>query len=376
MEIYQSILIHPQVHGGRCSGQLQISVNELVFTSEEILYKISFSNLSINAGGAGNRFVFFKDKTQEEISIYTSDKAVLKNSYIAANHSFKKEVSDSHKALKKPLIAIFTVIVLIAAFIGSLFFFKDAMVESLANQVPLEWEKTAGDKLFNTLSLQYHFIKNDSLKKEFMKVGAPLFSQVEKQGYKIDLYFVNDPTINAFALPGGKVIIQSGLIQNAKSWEEVMGVLSHELAHVTRRHHIRGIINNVGIFVILSAVVGDVSALTGVFANVGGELASLSNSRDFENEADETGLQYLEKGKINPAGMISFFETLKKEHATALDSTLNSTVDLSFLSTHPDTQARIDNLKNRVKDIDQKDIKPLPANFEDFKKALLKVKEE
>ncbi|MBL0078159.1 MAG: M48 family metallopeptidase [Bacteroidetes bacterium] len=116
------------------------------------------------------------------------------------------------------------------------------MVSSLPNQVPIEWEKKAGDKLFTTMSLQYKFIQNDSLKKVFLKISDPLFKQVEKDGYKIDLYFVKDPTINAFALPGGKVIIQTGLIENAKSWEEVMGVLGHELAHVTKRHHIRSMI--------------------------------------------------------------------------------------------------------------------------------------
>jgi beta-barrel assembly-enhancing protease len=189
------------------------------------------------------------------------------------------------------------------------------------------------------------------------------------------LYFVKNSEINAFALPGGKVIIQTGLIENAKSWEEVMGVLSHELSHVTRRHHIRGIINNVGIFAILSAFVGDVSALAGTFANLGGELASLSNSRDFENEADQTGWDYLVKAKINPSGFISFFETLKKEteKETVIDSTLNKSIDLSFLSTHPNTQERIDNLKQKLKS-NKDTYKSLPNNFDAFKKALLKLK--
>jgi Zn-dependent protease with chaperone function len=369
---YEAIIIHPEVKGGRCSGELEISFSDIIFTSEEISYKFSLNNLAINAGGAGNRYIFLKDLNQDIISIYTSDKSIFKDSNIISNEKLANEIKKSKNTINKPLIIVGIVLMIIILGITSLFFFKDKMVEGIANQVPKEWEKTAGDKLFNTMSLQYHFIKNDSLKKEFLKVAAPLFKQVEKDGTKIEIYFVKDPTINAFALPGGKVIIQTGLIQNAETWEEVLGVLGHELAHVTRRHHVRGIINNIGIFAILSAAFGDVSALAGTFANMGGELASLSNSRDFENEADETGLKYLENAQINPQGMVTFFETLKKEHQTELDSTLNKTVDLSFLSTHPNTQDRIDNLKKQIKNYPNKNYITLANNFKSFKEALLK----
>ncbi len=375
MKTYQSVIIHPDVAGGRCGGEINITTNEIVFSSSEIEYKIALKHLSLTAGGAGNRFVFLKDNHQELISIYTADKSILKDSAIISNKLLSQDLAQSKKILNKSFLGIYISLGVLVAFLLSLYFFRNLMVENIAKHVPQSWEKTAGDKLFATLALQYHFVKHDSLKKEFLKVGAPLFSQIEKEGYNIDLYFVKDPTINAFALPGGKVIIQTGLIQNAQSWEEVLGVLGHELAHVSRRHHIRGIVNNVGIFALLTAVSGDVSAIAAMFAQFGGELASLANSRDFENEADETGLQYLENAKINPAGMISFFETLKKETSTTLDSTLNSKVDLSFLSTHPNTQDRIDNLKKQAGKIHDTAFVVLPANFASFKHALLNIKE-
>ena len=102
-------------------------------------------------------------------------------------------------------------------------------------------------------------------------------------------------------------------------------------------------------------------------------MASLSNSRSFENEADETGWDYLVNAKMNPKGLISFFETLKKEHETEVESTVKESIDLSFLSTHPDTQNRIDHLKQKEKKLNQK-FTPLPNNFNDFKAALLKIK--
>ena len=372
MQTYSAILIHPEVPGGRCSGLLHTKPDGLYLESEHLNYYIPYDKLQLTAGGAGNRFVFLKDKTQEEISVYTSEKSILKDQEITSNPLLGKDVEDSQKSLAKtwtvPLLVFGVLILLIAG----LYFAKDAMVRGIANQVPVEWEQKAGDQLFTGLSMQYHFVKNDSLKKEFLRVGAPLFSQVEKQGYKIDLYFVKDPTINAFALPGGKVIVQTGLIANAKSWEEVMGVLGHELAHVTERHHVRGIINNIGIYTLVATFFGDVTAISGTLASVGGDLASLSNSRTFENEADEKGWDYLVEGKINPNGLISFFETLKKEHETGMDTLIHKNVDLSFLSTHPNTQERIEHLKEKAKNY-KGTPKPLDGNFQNFKDALLKT---
>ena len=344
----------------------------MYFESDLLNYVIPFSKLQLNTGGAGNRFVFLKDKTQNEISVYTSEKSILKDPEITSNPLLGKDVTHAKKSLNTSWTAPLLILGILILLLGGLYLAKDAMVRGIANQVPIEWEQKAGDQLFTGLAMQYHFVKNDSLKKEFLRVGAPLFSQVESQGYKIDLYFVKDPTINAFALPGGKVIVQTGLIANAKSWEEVMGVLGHELAHVTERHHVRGIINNIGIYTLIATFFGDVTAISGTLASVGGDLASLSNSRAFENEADEKGWEYLVEGKINPNGLISFFETLKKEHETGMDTLIHKNVDLSFLSTHPNTQERIEHLKEKAKNYTDTP-KPLSGNFETFKQALLKT---
>lgn len=368
MTTFSSVLIHPDVVGGRCSGTMYLDQFNVCFNADEIKYTIPLHLLQINAGGSGNRFIFFSNKDQNAISIYTSDKSILKSEVLANNSLFKEHIKSTKKTLNKSLIGTLSFFAIIFLLVGGLYLFKDKMVSKLANQVPVEWERKAGDKLFSTMALQYKFIQNDSLKKVFLKISDPLFKQVEKDGYKIDLYFVKDPTINAFALPGGKVIIQTGLIENAKSWEEVMGVLGHELAHVTKRHHIRSMINSVGLFAILSAFLGDISSLAGTFANLGGNLATLANSRSFENEADNEGWRMLQKAKINPKGMISFFETLKADHTTKMDTLINNTIDLSFLSTHPNTQQRIDNLKMKGTNDPNKYL-VLPNNYNKFKDA-------
>ena len=344
MKNYEAILIDTTISSGRVSGVLTIYSDRVEFLSDSKTIEISNTFLKITAGGAGNRLIFFSDCNINDLSIYTDDKKVLKNEFLINNHLLAGQLKSSKKVVRKIIFSSIYVLSFFILLILGAYLAKDYFVEKLANQVPREWEKKAGDQLFKTISGQYKIVENDSLKKVFLEVAKPLLNQIEKKGVKIELYFVEDPSINAFALPGGKVIIQSGLLENSKSWEEVLGVLSHELAHVTRRHHIRGIINNMGLYVILSTLIGDVTALAGTIGNLGGELASLSNSRAFETEADETGWGYLVKGHINPKGMISFFETLDKKHGTKMDGYL------AFMSTHPETKNRIKNLKAKLKE--------------------------
>ena len=117
------------------------------------------------------------------------------------------------------------------------------------------------------------------------------------------------------------------------------------------------------------------SALLATIGNMGGDLAALSNSRTFEYEADETGWNYLVTSNINPKGMVSFFETLQKQNASKVDSVMKETIDLSFLSTHPDTQDRINRLNEKIKVLPS-NFRVLPSNFDSFKERLKAIKQQ
>lgn len=342
---FEAILMTSGTDGGRRSGQIHVLDTGVQFIGGEERLLIPFSNLAITAGGAANRLIFFNNTQKEVPTFYTTDKTILKHETLLRHPALLPQVKYSKRTLRKVRNSVLVFFAFCLISIGGLYLAKDYFVRKVAEQIPVSWEREAGDQLFKTLSLQYTFIKNDSLEQVFRKVAHPLLQQVAKKGVHVDIYFVNDPSINAFALPGGKVVIQSGLIQHAESWEEVLGVMGHELAHVTERHHARGIISNLGLYAILSAFFGDFSAIAGTMVSLGGDLASLANSRGYETEADNAGWDYLIKGKIHPRGMIAFFETLEKQHKGVAMSGY-----LSFLSTHPDTKERIANLRQRLKD--------------------------
>lgn len=362
MKKYAAILIDDALETRRTAGEIEVQSDQLIFSKESILRKIPLDNLEIKAGGANNRLVFLSDTMRPHFSIYTEDRSLLKNEYFIQRPSVKSQLGKTKSKTRRFVYSIWITLSLFLLLIVGLVLSKDWMVRQVAEKVPTSWEKKAGDHMFALIQSEKQLVEMDSLKKVFLRVADPLLQEARKKGVQVEVYFSKDPTINAYALPGGKVVIQYGLIQNAKSWEEVMGVMGHELAHVTERHHIRSLVNNMGIYAIVSAFFGDVSAIAGTLASTGSELESLSNSRKFETEADEQGLKFLVAAKMNPQGLLDFFKTLEKEHQSSLME------DLSFLSTHPVTADRVANLKKKMKHIKTK-FTPLPDDFSSFQKS-------
>ena len=155
---------------------------------------------------------------------------------------------------------------------------------------------------------------------------------------------VNDPSINAFALPGGPLYVNRGLIEAARSEDELAGVMAHEVAHVALRHGThqasKAYLAQAGLG-ILGGLLGQDSANTAqvinVIGGVGLNVLFLKYSRDAESEADATGAQIMARAGYDPVAMADFFELLRQKEGS-------SGSVATFFSDHPapaDREARI-----------------------------------
>jgi Zn-dependent protease with chaperone function len=144
---------------------------------------------------------------------------------------------------------------------------------------------------------------------------------------------VNVADVNAFALPGGHIVLLRGLIEYAETPAEVAGVLAHEVGHGIERHPAKGLIQQLGLMVLLSALLGgtDIAAVGG---DVVEQAAFSSYSRGLENEADRWALKLLNQAGINTSGLAAFFERLQAEEET------EQSLFAAFLSTHPAGETR------------------------------------
>lgn len=179
-------------------------------------------------------------------------------------------------------------------------------------------------------------------------VLRPLLAALGETPFHFQLMVVDAPEVNAFALPGGYVVVNSGLLAEAQSGEEVAAVLAHELSHVTLRHSTRRLAGGLGVSAALGLVLGVVDV--GAPAYGLAYLAGLGYERGQESEADEQGLSLAMRAGISPIGMATFFERLSK-----------SLRPPELLSTHPDPGDRAQRARNAARDFQPSRVLPAPA---------------
>lgn len=167
------------------------------------------------------------------------------------------------------------------------------------------------------------------------KVITQLDSAAGDAGDPISIIVVQSKTANAFALPGGHMVVMSGLIDRAKSANALAGVLAHEIGHVEAKHPTRLFVSNLGIAAILSLAFGDATGGT-ILAGAGQLALGSAYSRDFERFADKRAIEIMSALNFDISEVIPLLQTLvPKKSASSL---------FSLFASHPDMEGRINNL--------------------------------
>jgi len=197
-------------------------------------------------------------------------------------------------------------------------------------------------------------VTNDpELSQYIHSLGTRITSAGVNTNFPFTFLLVNNPDVNAFALPGGIVAINTGLLTLGDKESEVASVFAHEIAHITQRHIARNFANAKSFSVIsalslLGAIVaaayggGELGQAALITTTSGLQERQLAYTRSFEQEADRIGMQLLANAHIDPQGMPAFFEKLNKH------TQLNRGRIPEFLSSHPLTTNRISESKTRA----------------------------
>lgn len=309
--------------------------------------QISNNELTTYIGGSNNHLLFFK---ASDTSFYlTIEREFFKN---CPNVVVKKEY-ENFQAIKKKQWLIYTgVFICVCLFIWAAVSSRSILTRTLAHSVPFSIEKKLGDKLFELQKISLKLNENPKALKILDKQINRLRPYLEDEYQDFNFYISKDPNINAFAFPGGSIVLNQGLILSADSFDEILGVMAHELSHVTNRHVMRGIIYNISLFSIVNLLIGDISGIIAVVLENGGSLLSLKFSKDMEIEADKSGVRLMEEAGLNLNGLISFLEKLREEEKKMLEKiSLDGEIAeklAPFFSTHPATEDRINYLSQLV----------------------------
>ncbi|MFB6257611.1 MAG: M48 family metallopeptidase [Flavobacteriales bacterium] len=201
--------------------------------------------------------------------------------------------------------------------------------------ISVEREEALGDKVVNTLFEETGMLEeleDKKVKGAIRRIEGRLVEEVGLTDYEYNVRIIESEKVNAFTLPGGHIIVCSGLIEFAQDPEEVASVLAHEIGHVEKRHVIDRLVREIGKGTLFSVMGG--SAGSSVAKNILTNSISAGFNRQQEREADDYALRLLEKSRIAPKNMGELFKRLREKK-------YDGTANLVFLKSHPDINSRI-----------------------------------
>ena len=318
---------------------------------------IAFTDMSVEAGGLDHDqlVVSWGDGTSRR-TVYLKDPALIVAFRRAAPSQLTahleraaeqvRRARHSHRLLWSSVAGVLIGLVLF------LWFGSDLVVEWAVARIPLEWEQKLGETVYQDFLSKETVLKDGPAVSAVQEMTQRLTEKIPNSPYKFQVSVVQSPVVNAFALPGGYVVVFTGLMNKAESGEEVAGVLSHELNHVLQRHGLERMVTMLGLAAVVGIVLGDQQGVLGLAKQLGMELATLKFGRAQETEADLTGLRLLSDARIAPDGMIRFFERLSEKDKERVE----------LFSTHPMSAGRAERLKAELAALPKRE--PVPFTFE------------
>lgn len=211
------------------------------------------------------------------------------------------------------------------------------------NLISIEEEWQLGARLARDIEQQMPMVRDPQALAYVNRVGRQMVAQTNMANLPFEFHIVNDPSVNAFAIPGGHVYVHTGLIAAADNASELAGVIAHEVSHITARHATEQLSRQYGISILASLVLGqNPAAYQQILAQILAAGALARYSRAAEEEADRLGLQAMHAAGYNPQGMVTMFEELlarQQRQPGAVER---------FFSSHPLTQDRIREAQARI----------------------------
>ncbi|MGE0153430.1 MAG: M48 family metallopeptidase [Reyranellaceae bacterium] len=202
----------------------------------------------------------------------------------------------------------------------------------VAPLVPQSWERELGDLVLAEFSGRFGVCNAPEGSQALQRLTGPLIAAAGREE-ETKVVVVKSRLVNAFALPGGRIVLFDGLIQEAVAPDEVAGVFAHELGHVVHRHPMRGLLRQMGIGLLRRMALGGYGDAVDIAGSLGESVLVLSNGREAEREADVAALGYLAAAGLKQNGLHDFFARMAAKG--------DAGAELGILSTHPALDERM-----------------------------------
>jgi predicted Zn-dependent protease len=230
--------------------------------------------------------------------------------------------------------------------------------------VSQQQEVEMGQSYAQQINAQLPIVQDAELNRYINVLGDSIAGLTARGELDWHFYIVDSPDVNAFAVPGGFVYINRGLIERSDRLDELAGAMGHEIGHVVKRHSVKQMEQqqkaNIGVTLacVLTSICQSQAAQAAI--NVGAGAVFASFSRKDEEEADQEGIKNVVRAGISPEGFPSLFQKLLDERKSAPDAVSN------WFATHPTEESRISATQSTINTYDPALLRTLTTDSQAF----------
>ena len=317
LELMEGGVFDDALESGRMGGTVSFDSQGVSLTQHDgsRAWSIGWHEVTVTEGGASGKMLFFRHR-ETGVMIFTEAKGALEAAEQAAGAGYEAiwvEVR-AHASKRRFSEGGLWGLLLASVVLGiwGLFWLASDGVDYAVQQMPTSVDRTLGDSAKDSMSDFGEPVKDEEVRAlcmaifDALKVHAP-----QDQGFEYRLEVLQNEMPNAFAMPGGQMVILTGLLEILDTPEEVAGVLAHELAHVYRRHSLKRLLQATGLITLGQIAMGDVAGAAGMLAGAAGMAALQHYSREAEEDADRQGTELMHRAGIDPENLAEAFRKLQ-----------------------------------------------------------------
>jgi predicted Zn-dependent protease len=323
------------------------------------VFELPLDRLELDLGGASGRMLYCRTR-QPTVTVCSEDPRLPHHLRAGApgvlDVPLAALAARERRSARWNRVALVVAALVLALLVYGVWWIPARGVPRAVDALPPSVDRQLGDAAIEQLTRDARVVHAPPLDAALGEIVERLAEHAAVPGFTYRFRVIERDEVNAFALPGGQIVIFTGLLRRANGPEQVAGVLAHEIAHVTFRHGLRGLARSAGIWVGVQLLLGDTSGLAAL-VTAGAAQAMISGySRKQEREADEEGARMMAAAGLDPHALPQFFAVLQHEGREIPGA-------LSWLASHPATTDRIADLERLIPTLPAAPRRPLTADW-------------
>ena len=364
--MHQGAAFHSEWGGGRTAVTVRVQPGAVSFSCDQGTVDFPLTGLELEWGGADGSILFLRNGAFPGTVLTVQDPAFLNVLKTQTGGMLRPQMETLQRSKRKRYAVGMGWIGAILLALFALYVGVGALAEGAVELIPFSTDEAIGEFADKQMTASMGAeVRTAIVVDAVEQMVDRLAPHASIDGVTFRIKVIESDQVNAFALPGGYMVVFTGLLRRAESPEEVAAVLGHEMAHVTGRHGMRRIARSIGVLVTVQLILGDIAGASVALQELFTLAAVNGYSRDQETAADVEGVRMLHAAGIPPEGAIRFFEHMKEDQTT-----IEEVEVLSWLSTHPDHTTRIESLQKTIAELGPLKEKPLDLDWEAIQVAL------